>query len=51
MSFVTISSDSYKAALEVLAELPRWENCPYVVPNPKTMKPYGSIQRSWDIAR
>lgn len=40
-----------KAALEVLAQLPRWEGCPYLVPNPKTLKPYGSIQRSWDIAR
>ena len=40
-----------KAALEVLAQLPRWDGCHFLLPNPKTMKPYGSIQRSWDIAR
>jgi integrase len=40
-----------KAALEILAQLPRWDNCPFVVPNPHTLKPYASIQRSWDIAR
>ena len=27
------------AALDVLGQLPRFEGCPYVVPNPKTLKP------------
>ncbi|MEA3548725.1 MAG: tyrosine-type recombinase/integrase [Thermodesulfobacteriota bacterium] len=40
-----------QAALAVLAELPRWDNCPYVVPNPDTFKPFVNIHRSWDNAR
>jgi integrase len=40
-----------KAALDVLAQLPRWEGCPYVVPNPKTRKPFHSIFNSWNRAR
>ena len=39
------------AALAILAELPRWDRCPYVVPNPKTMKPYTSVFNAWDRAR
>lgn len=37
--------------LEILAQLPRWEGCPYVVPNPKTLKPFVQIFYSWDTAR
>lgn len=40
-----------KAAMEVLEQLPRWEDCPYVVPSPTTLKPFVSIFRSWDSAR
>ena len=39
------------AALAVLAQLPRWEGCPYVVPNPETLKPFVNIHRSWHNAR
>lgn len=39
------------AALDVLRQLPRWDGCPYVVPNPKTLKPYLSIYYSWNTAR
>lgn len=39
------------AALDVLQQLPRFEGCPYVVPNPKTLKPYKSIYCSWNTAR
>lgn len=39
------------AALSVLSQLPRWESCPYVVPNPKTLRPYTCVFRSWDTAR
>ena len=39
------------AALDVLGQLPRFEGCPYVVPNPKTLKPYVSIFCSWNTAR
>ncbi len=37
--------------IDVLAQIPRWENCPYVVPNPKTLKPFVSIYCSWHSAR
>ena len=40
-----------KAALEILTQLPRYEECPYVLPNPVTLKPYASIYTSWDNAR
>ena len=39
------------SVLQVLAQLPRWEGCPYVVPNPKTRKPYVSFFIAWDSAR
>jgi integrase len=40
-----------KAALEILTQLPRFENCPSVVPNPEKLKPYVQIHRSGDNAR
>ena len=39
------------AALAVLDQLPRWDGCPYVVPNPETQKPFVNIHRSWNNAR
>ncbi len=39
------------AAIEILNQLPRWEGCPYVIPNPETQLPYVQIQRAWDTAR
>jgi diguanylate cyclase (GGDEF)-like protein len=39
------------AALTLLAELPRWEGCSYLVPNPATKRPYRSVTRSWEAAR
>ncbi|MGZ8342419.1 MAG: EAL domain-containing protein [Allosphingosinicella sp.] len=39
------------AALALLAELPRWEGCSYLVPNPATKRPYRSVTRSWEAAR
>lgn len=38
-------------ALEMLQRLPRWNGCPYVVPNPDTKKPYGNLFCCWDTAR
>jgi integrase len=40
-----------QAALSVLSQLPRWEKCSYVVPNPKTLQPYTCVFRSWNTAR
>ena len=37
--------------LEILAQVPRWEGCPFVVPNPQTRLPYKSIYCSWNTAR
>jgi integrase len=39
------------SALQILKKLPRWEGCPYVVPNPKTKVPYKSFFTAWDTAR
>jgi integrase len=39
------------AAVAVLAQLPRWDGCPYVVPNPKSRQPFTGIHVSWDTAR
>lgn len=40
-----------KAAMEVLEQLPRFEGCPYVIPNPDTLKPYASTFYGWNTAR
>ncbi len=40
-----------KAAMDVLAQLPRWKDCPYVVPNPDTLEPYHSVFNAWHTAR
>jgi len=37
--------------LEILAQVPRWEGCPFVVPNPQTRLPYKSIYCSWNTTR
>jgi len=39
------------SALSVLAQVPRWEGCPYVLPNPKTKLPYVSFFCAWNTAR
>lgn len=44
---VPLSND----AVAVLKSLPRYEGCPYVLPNPKTLQPIKSFYHSWDTAR
>lgn len=39
------------AAVAVLAQLPRWSDCPFVVPNPKSRLPFTGLHVSWDTAR
>ncbi|WP_235535261.1 site-specific integrase [Sphingomonas sp. Leaf339] len=39
------------AALAVIAELPRFNGCPWLVPNPNTLKPFVSIKHGWQGAR
>jgi integrase len=38
-------------AIAVLKAIPRFGKSPYVVPNPKTLKPFQSFYNSWDSAR
>ena len=40
-----------QAAMDVLNGLPRWEKCPWLIPNPETRLPYTDIKRAWDKAR
>jgi diguanylate cyclase (GGDEF)-like protein len=39
------------AALRLLGELPRFQDCRYVVPNPATKKPYRSLTQSWEVVK
>ncbi|QHE86408.1 site-specific integrase [Hydrogenophaga sp. BPS33] len=39
------------AAVDVLASLPRFDGCSYVVPNPSTLKPWGNLHHQWDAIR
>ena len=40
-----------KTAIDVFKKLPRFEGCDYILPNPKTLKPFNDIFQSWDTAR
>lgn len=40
-----------KPALDLIAQLPRYDKCPYLLPNPRTKKPYTCIKHPWDTAR
>ena len=35
----------------ILKSIPRFEGCPYVLPNPQTQKPFNTIYSSWNTAR
>lgn len=39
------------AALAIIEALPRFADCPYLIPNPETKKPFISITHSWQRAR
>lgn len=43
---VPLSSD----ALTIIAALPRFKGCPWLVPNPDTLKPFVSITHAWHRA-
>lgn len=38
-----------QAAIDLLNEVPRFEGCPYVVPNPATKKPYTTLKSAWRV--
>ena len=39
------------SVVAILKQLPRWDGCPYVVPNPKSLQPFTCIFRSWNSVR
>jgi integrase len=39
-----------KAAMAIIEGLPRFKGCPWLVPNPDTLKPYVSIKNGWAVA-
>ena len=45
--YVPLSAD----AIQVLRSLQRFPQCPYVLPNPKTGKPFTNLFASWKIVR
>jgi integrase len=40
-----------QAALDLITALPKFKDCPYLVPNPETLKPFVSVKHSWQTAR
>lgn len=40
-----------QAALDVIAGLPTFDGCPFLLPNPDTKRPFVSIKRAWQTAR
>lgn len=40
-----------RAALDIIEALPRFEGCPWLLPNPATLKPYVTLKRAWETAR
>ena len=40
-----------QAALDVIEKLPRYKCCPWLLPNPKTRKPFTDIKHPWETAR
>ena len=40
-----------QAAVDVIEALPRWDGCPWLLPNPSTRKPYTDIKHPWENVR
>jgi integrase len=40
-----------KAAIDIIDQLPRFEGCPWLIPNLETKLPFVSIKHSWQTAR
>lgn len=40
-----------QAAVDIIEGLPRFEGCPWLLPNPRTRKPYDTVKRAWETAR
>lgn len=39
-----------KAAMAVINSLPRYDDCPWLLPNPKTLEPLDNFKRAWATA-
>lgn len=40
-----------QAAIDLIEDIPRFDDCPYLLPNPRTCKPFDTVKRVWDTAR
>ncbi|QXQ06831.1 tyrosine-type recombinase/integrase [Sphingosinicellaceae bacterium] len=40
-----------QAAADIIKQLLRFDDCPWLLPNPVTLKPYVTLKRAWDTAR
>ena len=40
-----------QAAIAIIEKLPTFKDCPWLVPNPATLKPYVTLKRGWNTAR
>jgi integrase len=40
-----------KAAIDIIGQLPRFDGCPFLLPNPETKRPYTDIKHPWATAR
>lgn len=40
-----------QAAVDIIDQMPRFEGCPWLVPNPETRLPFVTIKHSWQTAR
>ncbi len=40
-----------QAAIDIIDQLPRFDGCPYLVPNPETKLPFVTLKRAWQTAR
>ncbi|MCW1431883.1 tyrosine-type recombinase/integrase [Novosphingobium sp. JCM 18896] len=40
-----------QAAISLIEQLPKFEKCDWLLPNPDTKEPFVSIKRAWDTAR
>lgn len=38
-------------AIDLIEQVPRFKDCPYLLPNPETLKPFVSIKHAWQMAR
>jgi integrase len=40
-----------QAAIDLIGQLPRFADCPYLLPNPETKEPFVTIKHAWMTAR